>query len=100
MLRGRPPRRVTVRVRRRRAARRLPGLLAPAPPGAPAARPGGGGGGARGPRGRRGGGGRAAARAFLAAADAHPLSAWPGLAEAAERILGHRRITVHGDYDV
>jgi len=49
---------------------------------------------------RRGHGEPAAARAFLAAADAHPLSAWPGLAEAAERILGHRRVTVHGDYDV
>jgi single-stranded-DNA-specific exonuclease len=49
---------------------------------------------------RRGHGEPEAARAFLAAADAHPLSAWPGLAEAAERILGHRRVTVHGDYDV
>ena len=49
---------------------------------------------------RRGHGDPEAARAFLAAADAHPLSAWPGLAEAAERILGHGRITVHGDYDV
>jgi single-stranded-DNA-specific exonuclease len=45
-----------------------------------------------------------AARAFLAAADAHPLDAFGGLRAAAERILGHvagrSRITVHGDYDV
>jgi single-stranded-DNA-specific exonuclease len=45
-----------------------------------------------------------AARAFLAAADEHPLDAFGGLREAAERILGHvrrgSRITVHGDYDV
>jgi single-stranded-DNA-specific exonuclease len=44
------------------------------------------------------------ARAFLAAAEAHPLDAFGGLREAAERILGHARrrsrITVHGDYDV
>jgi single-stranded-DNA-specific exonuclease len=44
------------------------------------------------------------ARAFLAAADAHPLDAFGGLREAATRILGHvgrrSRITVHGDYDV
>ena len=42
-----------------------------------------------------------AARAFLAAADEHPLEAFGGLREAASRILGHvaRRtcITVHGD---
>ena len=53
---------------------------------------------------RRGLGEPEAARAFLAAADAHPLSAWPGLATAAWRILEHvergSRITVHGDYDV
>src|SRR5215204_3212328 len=46
----------------------------------------------------------AAARAFLAAADEHPLDAFGGLRDAAERILGHvrrrSRITVHGDYDV
>ena len=42
------------------------------------------------------------ARAFLAADEAHPLSAWPGLDVTATRILGHigSRITVHGDYDV
>ena len=53
---------------------------------------------------RRGFGDPAAARAFLAAAEAHPLDAFGGLREAAERILGHvgrrSRITVHGDYDV
>src|SRR4051794_23359827 len=53
---------------------------------------------------RRGLGEPETARAFLAAADAHPLEAWPGLAEIPERILGHvtrgSRITVHGDYDV
>jgi single-stranded-DNA-specific exonuclease len=53
---------------------------------------------------RRGLGDPEAARAFLAAAGAHPLEAWPGLAGIAERILGHvarrSRITVHGDYDV
>jgi single-stranded-DNA-specific exonuclease len=46
----------------------------------------------------------AAARAFLAAAAAHPLDAWPGLAATAARILEHvaqrSHITVHGDYDV
>jgi single-stranded-DNA-specific exonuclease len=45
-----------------------------------------------------------AARAFLEAADEHPLDAFGGLRDAAERILGHvrrhSRITVHGDYDV
>src|SRR5215216_3173529 len=45
-----------------------------------------------------------AARAFLAAADTHPLDAFGGLRDAASRILGHvgrrSRITVHGDYDV
>src|SRR3954469_19459149 len=53
---------------------------------------------------RRGLGEPDAARAFLAAAEAHPLSAWPGLEAVAEHVLGHveRRshITVHGDYDV
>jgi single-stranded-DNA-specific exonuclease len=53
---------------------------------------------------RRGLGEVEAARAFLAAADAHPLDAFGGLREAALRILGHvgrgSRITVHGDYDV
>ena len=53
---------------------------------------------------RRGFSGEAEARAFLAAAEAHPLDAFGGLREAAERILGHvgrrSRITVHGDYDV
>jgi single-stranded-DNA-specific exonuclease len=53
---------------------------------------------------RRGLGEPDAARAFLAADERHPLSAWPGLAAVAERILGHisrrARITVHGDYDV
>ena len=52
---------------------------------------------------RRGLGDPAAARAFLAAADAHPLDAFGGLREAAERILRHVSagscITVHGDYD-
>jgi len=53
---------------------------------------------------RRGLGDADAARAFLAADRTHPLSAFPGLAEAAALILGHvgrrSRITVHGDYDV
>src|SRR5690242_9294292 len=53
---------------------------------------------------RRGFGDAAAAREFLEAGVAHPLSAFPGLAEAAEHVLGHvrrgARITVHGDYDV
>jgi single-stranded-DNA-specific exonuclease len=53
---------------------------------------------------RRGLGEVEAARAFLAAADAHPLDAFGGLRDAAGRILGHvgrrSRITVHGDYDV
>ncbi|HEX4720400.1 MAG TPA: DHH family phosphoesterase, partial [Thermoleophilaceae bacterium] len=53
---------------------------------------------------RRGLGEAADARAFLAAADAHPLDAFGGLRGAAGRILGHigrrSRITVHGDYDV
>ena len=46
----------------------------------------------------------AAARAFLAADERHPLAAFAGLAEAAARILAHAargsRVTVHGDYDV
>jgi single-stranded-DNA-specific exonuclease len=53
---------------------------------------------------RRGLGEPEAARAFLAAADAHGLEAWPGLAAAAGRIRGHvdrgSHVTVHGDYDV
>jgi single-stranded-DNA-specific exonuclease len=53
---------------------------------------------------RRGLGDPAEARAFLAARDEHPLGAFGGLADAAQRILGHigraSRITVHGDYDV
>ena len=53
---------------------------------------------------RRGLGEPAAAEAFLAAADRHELSAWPGLAQVAAHVLGHvqrgSRITVHGDYDV
>ena len=44
------------------------------------------------------------ARAFLAAGEAHALSAFPGLSEAAADVLAHvargSRITVHGDYDV
>src|SRR4051794_30689517 len=53
---------------------------------------------------RRGLGESAAARAFLAADETHPLERWPGLAQAAAHIAGHvergSRITVHGDYDV
>jgi single-stranded-DNA-specific exonuclease len=53
---------------------------------------------------RRGLGEAGAAREFLAARVEHPPAAFPGLATAAERILGHvargARITVHGDYDV
>ena len=53
---------------------------------------------------RRGLGDEAEARAFLAAAEAHPLDAFGGLREAARHILDHvgrrSRITVHGDYDV
>ena len=53
---------------------------------------------------RRGLGDDGEARAFLAAAEAHPLDAFGGLREAARHILGHvgrrSRITVHGDYDV
>ena len=53
---------------------------------------------------RRGLGDVEEARAFLAAADAHPLDAFGGLRDAAAVILDHARrrsrITVHGDYDV
>ena len=53
---------------------------------------------------RRGLGDEAAARAFLAADESHPLDAFGGLREAAARVLEHvrrrSRITVHGDYDV
>ncbi len=53
---------------------------------------------------RRGLGEVESARAFLSAAEAHPLDAFGGLRDAAARILGHvgrrSRITVHGDYDV
>ena len=53
---------------------------------------------------RRGMGDPRDARAFLEAADEHPLDAFGGLRDAAERILRHvrrqSRITVHGDYDV
>ena len=53
---------------------------------------------------RRGLGDVEEARAFLAAADAHPLDAFGGLRDAAAVILDHirrrSRITVHGDYDV
>lgn len=46
----------------------------------------------------------AAARAFLAADEVHPPSAFEGIDVAVETILGHvragSRITVHGDYDV
>src|SRR5881398_3711718 len=50
---------------------------------------------------RRGLSDPAAARAFLEAGVRHPLSAWPGLAKIACRVLEHvergSRITVHGD---
>jgi len=53
---------------------------------------------------RRGHADPAAARAFLAADEAHDASAFAGIATAVETILGHvragSRITVHGDYDV
>jgi single-stranded-DNA-specific exonuclease len=53
---------------------------------------------------RRGLGEPAAARAWLAAADEHPLEAFGGIAEAVALILDHvrrgSRITIHGDYDV
>ncbi|HEY5198459.1 MAG TPA: single-stranded-DNA-specific exonuclease RecJ [Solirubrobacteraceae bacterium] len=52
---------------------------------------------------RRGLGDPVAAGAFLAAADAHPPSAFTGIDRAVEQIIGHVRagtpITVHGDYD-
>ena len=52
---------------------------------------------------RRGLGDAATARAFLEADDRHPLEAFGGLQDAAQRLLEHlragRRITVHGDYD-
>jgi single-stranded-DNA-specific exonuclease len=45
-----------------------------------------------------------AARSFLTAREEHPPSAFEGIAEAVETILGHirrgERITIHGDYDV
>lgn len=53
---------------------------------------------------RRGYDDPAAARAFLAATDAHDPSAFSGIDAAVETIMGHvragTRITVHGDYDV
>jgi single-stranded-DNA-specific exonuclease len=53
---------------------------------------------------RRGLGAPEDARAFLAAAEEHPPSAFAGIGVAIESILGHvrsrERITVHGDYDV
>jgi single-stranded-DNA-specific exonuclease len=53
---------------------------------------------------RRGLGEPAAARAFLAADEAHPPDAFEGIADATALILRHvrdgSRITVHGDYDV
>jgi single-stranded-DNA-specific exonuclease len=53
---------------------------------------------------RRGLADPAAAQAFLAADERHPLDAFGGLREAAALVLGHvargTRITVHGDYDV
>jgi single-stranded-DNA-specific exonuclease len=53
---------------------------------------------------RRGYGEPERARAFLAADERHELSAFAGLRDAAETILGHVRagnpITIHGDYDV
>jgi single-stranded-DNA-specific exonuclease len=53
---------------------------------------------------RRGLADPARARAFLAADEEHPPSAFSGIDEAVATILGHvargTRITVHGDYDV
>src|SRR4029077_17955760 len=53
---------------------------------------------------RRGFGAPLAARAFLAADEEHPPSAFAGIEQAIALVLGHvgegRRITVHGDYDV
>jgi len=44
------------------------------------------------------------ARRWLSADEEHPVDAFPGLREAADRLVEHvgagRRITVHGDYDV
>jgi single-stranded-DNA-specific exonuclease len=52
---------------------------------------------------RRGLGDPAAAKTFLLADDIHPPSAFAGIDQAVERIIGHVRsgapITVHGDYD-
>ena len=53
---------------------------------------------------RRGLGEPAGARAFLAAEEEHPPSAFSGISEAVQTILRHvtggDRITIHGDYDV
>jgi single-stranded-DNA-specific exonuclease len=53
---------------------------------------------------RRGLGEPAGARAFLAAEEEHPPSAFAGIGEAVQVILAHvtggQRITIHGDYDV
>lgn len=53
---------------------------------------------------RRGLGAPADARAFLAASEEHPPSAFAGIGGAIESILAHvrsgERITIHGDYDV
>jgi single-stranded-DNA-specific exonuclease len=53
---------------------------------------------------RRGLAAPAAARAFLAAAEEHPPTAFAGIERAIEAILRHvrsgERITIHGDYDV
>ncbi|HEY5044654.1 MAG TPA: single-stranded-DNA-specific exonuclease RecJ [Solirubrobacteraceae bacterium] len=53
---------------------------------------------------RRGLGEPAQARAFLAAAEEHPPTAFAGIEQAIEPILRHarsgERITIHGDYDV
>jgi single-stranded-DNA-specific exonuclease len=53
---------------------------------------------------RRGLGEPERARAFLAAAEEHPPSAFAGIERAVESILAHlrtgERITIHGDYDV
>jgi len=53
---------------------------------------------------RRGLGEPESARAFLAATEEHPPSAFAGIERAVESILAHlragERITIHGDYDV
>jgi single-stranded-DNA-specific exonuclease len=53
---------------------------------------------------RRGFGEPAHARAFLAADEEHPPSAFAGIEDAVESVLGRvergERITIHGDYDV